>query len=152
MTMKFEEILEKGRREEISQEEAVYLCYETEEYTKAEALFRAARNVRDNEKGTVFKWSGGIASVLKCNLKPLCGYCPYWLKGSQEPLTIEEILQGVEYIEKQGIKEFHISAGTTLGSDGKEMVEIVEAIRSKGKSQAVIDVNCGAALSRESMI
>ncbi|MFZ3130345.1 MAG: radical SAM protein, partial [Desulfosporosinus sp.] len=42
--------------------------------------------------------------------------------------------------------------GTTLGSDGKEMVEIVEAIRSKGKSQAVIDVNCGAALSRESMI
>lgn len=151
MKTKLESILEKAKSEAIGREEALFLFHETENYSAAEKLFSVAGKVRDKEMGTTFRWSGGIASVLRCNLKPLCLYCPYWLEKLQEPLRIDEILKGVAYIKSQGIKEFHLSAGTTLGSDGKEMVEIVKAIRSNGYTQS-ITVNCGAALSKESLI
>jgi len=64
---------------------------------------------------------------------------------------MEEILKGVTYIREQGIKEFNLSAGTTLGSEGKEMVEIVRAIREVDPDSR-IHVNCGVALSQDSII
>ena len=151
MTTKFKDILEKAEGEAITRNESLQLFYETEDYLKAQEVFRVASKVRDNMLGTTFKWTAGVASVLPCNLRPLCLYCPYWTKP-REPLSMEEILKGVRYIGEHGIREFHLSAGTTLGSKGKKMVEIVRTIRSEVGSQSKITVNCGAALSQDSII
>jgi len=151
MSTKFKKILEKAEGEAITRDEALHLFYETENYPKAQELFKVASKVRDNTLGTTFKWTAGVASVLPCNLRPLCLYCPYWTKP-RDSLSMEEILKGVRYIREQGIREFHLSAGTTLGSEGEEMVEIVRTIRSEADSQSHITVNCGAALSQDSIM
>ncbi|GAB6156655.1 hypothetical protein JCM17380_54090 [Desulfosporosinus burensis] len=121
---RFEDILVKAISEPINQEEALYLFQETEDNTKAEELMKTANSVREKVMGNTFRWSGGIASVLRCHLKPLCSYCPYWRGDPKTPLTIPEIVKGVEYIVRHGIKEFHLSGGTTLRSDGRDMLEI----------------------------
>ena len=63
------------------------------------------------------------------------------------PLSINEILKGVAYIRQHGIKEFHLSGGTTLGSEGHNVLRIVWAIREAGLDDLAINVNCGAAMS-----
>jgi biotin synthase len=150
MPTTFKEILAKAAKTTINRQEALQLFQETEDDKKAEEMFRAASAVRDEVKGKTFKWSAGIASVLECNLKPHCLYCPYWV-DPKDPLTIPEIVAAAQYIEAQGIREFHLSAGTTLGSDGQEMVEIVRSIRSDGKVRCAITINCGAALSQNAI-
>jgi len=147
MSTRFEEILEKSASTAIARDEALFLFEETEDEDKAGELFGAARRVRETAKGNTFEWSGGIARVLRCNLRPLCRYCPYWREKGQTPLTIAEILKGVAYIQAHGIKKFHLSGGTTLGSDGRDLLAIVEAVRAAGFGDLAIEVNCGAALS-----
>lgn len=148
---RFEDVLLKSSSEPLNQEEALYLFQETEDNAKAEELFRTARQVRDKVKGTTFEWSAGIARVLKCCLKPHCRYCPYWLETDEIPLSIDEILRGVAYIQEQGIKKFHLSGGTTLGSEGKDILAIVRAIREAGFADLGIEINCGAAMSLETL-
>lgn len=148
--MNYTTILNKALEEPISYDEALYLFKETENTVKAQDLFRTAVEVRNNEVGNIFRWSGGIASVLPCKLQPLCAYCPYWIKETTQPLTIDEIIKGVQYIEEHGIKEFHLSGGTNLHSDGNDITEIVRTIAPL--TNADITVNIGAALSEESIM
>lgn len=148
--MNYTSILYKALKEPINQEEALYLFNESENAVKAQDLFKTAVEIRNKEIGNIFRWSGGIASVLPCKLKPLCSYCPYWMKETSFPLTIDEIIKGVQYIEKHGLKEFHLSGGTNLNSDGKDIVEIVRTIRPLTKAE--ITVNIGAAISEESIM
>jgi len=148
---RFERILEKSKNEAINEEEAWYIFKETEQKEKATELLQTARFVREKIMGNTFKWSGGIARVLRCNLKPLCQYCPYWRKKGDEPLSIEEILKGVDYIARHGFQEFHLSGGTTLKSDGSDVLEIVSAIRTAGYNDMEIDINCGAAMSFDTL-
>ncbi|MDI6813046.1 MAG: radical SAM protein [Desulfitobacteriaceae bacterium] len=149
--LRFDEVLSKALEEPIDREEALYLFRETEDHACAEELMKTARSVREKAMGNVFRWSAGIASVLRCRLKPLCGYCPYWRGTDKKPLTIPEILKGVEYIVQHGIKEFHLSGGTTLRGDGRDMLEIIQAIRHAGYEEQAIDVNCGAAVSLQAL-
>ena len=144
---RFQGILEHSLNTAIQPDEALFLFQETEDQDKAEELFRTARQVREMVKGNTFEWSAGIARVLRCNLRPLCRYCPYWLENGQVPLSINEILKGVAYIRQHGIKEFHLSGGTTLGSEGHDVLRIVWAIREAGLDDLAINVNCGAAMS-----
>lgn len=146
---KFDDILKKATADCIDPDEALCLFEESENYEKAQDLFRVAAKVRDRELGTVFKWSGGVASVLPCKLRPLCCYCPYWVKKT-EPLAMAEILKAVNYIEEIGINNFHLSGGTDLKSDGAELVEIVKNIRAESGSE--ITVNVGAAISPENVL
>lgn len=97
--------------------------------------------------GDTFRWSGGVARVLRCNLKPNCLFCPYWREAGQDPLSKAEIVEAVRYIRSRGIREFHLSGGTTLGSAGLDVLGIVQAIRASGLTDMEIDVNCGAAMS-----
>lgn len=147
----FEEILKKCEEASPSPNEALFLLKETEDEQKALKLFEVARKVREKELGNVFNFSGGIARVLRCNLKPLCNYCPYWRDKNEQPLSINEILKAVDYIHKHGFKEFHLSGGTTLGSEGKDVLEIVKAIRSAGYTDMDIEVNCGASMSLDTL-
>ncbi|MDD2620439.1 MAG: radical SAM protein [Syntrophomonadaceae bacterium] len=149
--MRFKEILTKSLNRAIDRDEALFLFQETEDDANAEELFRTAGKIREKVKGNTFEWSGGIARVLKCNLKPFCRYCPYWLEKDQVPLSIEEILRGVSYIQQNGVKKFHLSGGTTLGSEGKDVLAIVRAIREAGFNDLGIEVNCGAAMSLETL-
>ncbi|ODA39252.1 radical SAM protein [Desulfosporosinus sp. BG] len=151
MNNQFEKILEKSLNRAIERDEALFLFRETEDEAKAEQLFLTARTVREKVKGNTFEWSAGIARVLKCNLQPLCRYCPYWREKGQIPLSIEEILKGVAYIQQHGIKKFHLSGGTTLGSEGHDVLGIVQAIRAAGYTELAIEVNCGAAMSLETL-
>jgi Biotin synthase and related enzymes len=149
--LEFKEILKKSLNTAIERDEALLLFQETEDEAKAELLFRAARQVRERVKGNTFEWSAGIARVLRCNLQPLCRYCPYWREKGQVPLSIEEILKGVAYIQRYGIKKFHLSGGTTLGSEGHDVLSIVRTIRDAGYTDLAIEVNCGAAMSMETL-
>ncbi|MEN6390785.1 MAG: radical SAM protein [Syntrophomonas sp.] len=151
MQIQFEEILGNSLNRAIERDEALFLFQETEDENKAEQLFRTARRVREKVKGNSFEWSAGIARVLKCKLKPLCKYCPYWREKGQIPLSIEEIIEGVAYIRQQGIKNFHLSGGTTLGSEGYDVLEMVQAIRDAGYTDMAIAVNCGAAMSLDTL-
>ncbi|PWR71715.1 radical SAM protein [Methanospirillum lacunae] len=149
MNFSFESILKQAESDEITSDEAVFLFKETENFAKAQQLFITAAHVRDSEKGRSFQWSGGIATILPCTLDPLCAYCPYWVKPSTA-LTIDEILTGVRYLDEHGITNFHLSGGTTLTSDGSDVVSIVEEIRKISKSE--ITVNVGAGLSLASLV
>lgn len=147
----FEQILVKARKEPISREEASALLYATNEnITRTLELFNVASKVRDDEAGTVFKITAGIASVLTCSLSPMCSYCGLFLED-RNGLNIEEISSATKYIEDLGIRDLHLSGGTTLGSEGKEVVEIVRAIRAQS-AKSRVTVNVGAALSRDSII
>jgi biotin synthase len=147
--MDYNEILDKALKEPLGRDEALFLFTETEDATKAQQLFSTAARVRNAEMGNTFHWSGGIASVLPCLLQPLCAYCPYWIKDTDQPLTIDEIQEAVRYIEAQGLREFHLSGGTNRQSDGHDIVEIVRAITPLTKAD--ITVNVGAALSQKSI-
>ena len=148
---KFLEIIEKVKYESPDKDEVLFLFEESENQEKALQLFESATFVRKKEIGNIFKWSGGIAKVLMCNLEPFCLYCPYWRDENQLPLSIDEILKAVSYIQSLGFKEFHLSGGTTLGSEGKDVLFIVEQIRKAGFNEMLIDVNCGASMSLETL-
>lgn len=140
-------VLEKSKKSPIDREEALYILQNTEDEQSAAKLYAAAVYVREHEVGRVFKLVGGIASVLPCNLKPNCLYCPYWRESEKKQLSTAEIVKAVGYLRSHGIKDFHLSGGTTLGSEGLDVLRIVEAIRAAGFDDVEIDVNCGAAMS-----
>lgn len=132
-------------------EEALFIMENTEDKESALAMFDAARQVRDSEMGDTYTMTGGIATVLECTLKPLCNYCPYWRNKNQTPLSTEEIIKAVDYLTNHGIYDFHLSGGTTLGSEGKDVLHIVKSIYEAGYTNVKIDVNCGAAMSLETL-
>ncbi len=150
--MNFDDILKKSEVETITKEEALFLMEESEPEEQALKLLSTAVKVREKEMGNVYSWTSGLARVLRCQLNPLCSYCPYWRKDDKlQPLSTEEIVKGVDYISRHGIKEFHLSGGTTLGSEGEDILEMVQAIRDAGHEDIDIEINCGAAMSLETL-
>lgn len=144
----FDSLLEELAMRPPTREEALFLLQATEGDARAsEKLYATARGVRRALTGDVFRFTGGIASVLRCTLKPLCSYCPYWRDRGGEPLSRDAIAAAAVRMQEEGLKSFHLSGGTTLGSDGEEMLEIVQAIHDAGVVGMGINVNCGAALS-----
>ncbi len=149
--MELNEVLLDALKRPVTREEALFLFQSTETEEHKTRLFETARAVRKAESEDVFRFSGGIASVLPCRLRPLCSYCPYWRKIDQKPLPVEAIVAGARYFHKEGVREFHLSGGTTLGSEGKDVLEIVKSIYDAGLHDMKIMVNCGAAMSIDSM-
>lgn len=151
MTGELLSILEKSKTSPIGREEALYILENTEDEESVRRLYEVAVYVRERELGNVFKLVGGVASVLMCNLKPNCIYCPYWRDSEKTQLSIGEIVKAVGYIRSHGIKDFHLSGGTTLGSEGLDVLNILEAIKEAGFDDVEIDVNCGAAMSLDTL-
>lgn len=145
-------ILQGAENMPLGKKEALFLLENTRDRESAELLFATARRVREKAKGNTFKLTGGIATVLACNLRPLCTYCPYWREKDKKPLSTEEILKGVAYLTEYGIRDFHLSGGTTLGSDGRDILGIVKSIREAGFEDVEIDINCGAAMSLSTLL
>ena len=116
-----------------------------------EQLYQAARLVRKAETGDRFRITGGISGVLSCELRPLCLYCPYWREAGKTPQSTQEIVDTARHYQELGIDEFHLSGGTTLGSRGEDIYQIVKAIYDAGLRGLRITVNCGAAMSVDTM-
>lgn len=152
MDAEYHELLHRAIESSASREDAVQLFQEASKGREEQGLlYEAARQVRKRETGDRFRLTGGISSVLPCNLHPLCLYCPYWRGTGKYAVPTEAIIQAVRCFQREGIKEFHLSGGTTLGSDGTEVLKIVEAIWQAGIRNMEITINCGAAMSVETM-
>ncbi|MEC0182847.1 radical SAM protein [Paenibacillus peoriae] len=149
--MQFHEVLDQALLRPITAEEALFLFRNTETNENMQLLFGTARAVRKAETGDVFRFTGGIASVTACRLRPLCQYCPYWRVKGQKPMPVEAIVEGAKYFHREGVRAFHLSGGTALGSKGKEVVRIVQRIYDAGLHDMKIKVNCGAAMSIDTM-
>lgn len=149
--MNAEQILIAALTRPITRDEACFLLYASEKEEVQSALFAAAQKVRRLEQGDRFYFSGGISGVLPCNLKPLCLYCPYWRSERKQPPSVEDIVAGASWFHENGIREFHLSGGTTPGSDGMDVLEMVQAIWDSGLRDMKIVVNCGAAMSFDTL-
>lgn len=152
MIQEVEAILQQSLTRSPTRDEALFLLEHTTDDEEAEALYATARKVREQERGNEFRICGGVAMVLRCNLKPYCLYCPYWREQGKVPLTLDEIIKAVEYMNGRGIRDFHLSGGTTLGSEGKDILSIVKGIYEAGFRDVSIDVNCGAAMSVDTLL
>ena len=98
--------------------------------------------------GDTFRWSGGVARVLRCNLKPNCLFCPYWREAGQDPLLEGGDRRGRPLYPLPRDKGVPLERRQqTLGSAGLDVLGIVQAIRASGLTDMEIDVNCGAAMS-----
>jgi biotin synthase len=152
MGFQYEELLHKSLERPVTREEALQLFqWACECQEKRGLLYEAARQVRKQETGDRFRLTGGISSVLPCHLNPLCLYCPYWRGTDKQVVSTEVIVQAARNFQQNGIREFHLSGGTTLGSDGAKILSIVDAIWQDGIRDMEITVNCGAAMSVETM-
>ena len=105
MATTFDEVMEAALNRPITREEALFLFHVTEgDADAAERLYACARGVRRTETGDVFTLTGGIGSVLRCTLKPLCLYCPYWRDRGGEPLPTEAIVEAALEFKRAGMK------------------------------------------------
>ena len=151
--MEFEEVLEKVRNEEITREEALFLFKEAKKYDEILELFKVACKVREEEIGSTFELIGCLGPVAPCTLDPLCKYCwvtnPKMAWSEESILTEEEISTGAEAIEETGVSSVHIGGGTTLGAEGKEVIDAAKAIRKN--TDLKIRVAVGPALSVETL-
>lgn len=149
--MNGQEILKNAWMRPITEREALELFYASEEEAFCQELFATARGVRKKAQGDRFYFSGGISNVLPCNLRPLCLYCPYWRGEDRHSLTVPEIVSAAQWLHGIGIREFHLSGGTTLGSQGRDVLAIVRAIWDSGLRDMHIVVNCGASMSLDTL-
>ena len=151
LTQEFDERLAAAVRGEIDEKGCTWLLKNSEDWESAQKIFAAARQVREKALGNTFRITGGIASVLPCRLKPMCEYCPYWRAPDLPLMTPEMVAEAAAYLVQNNIRAFHLSGGTTLGADGEDMLQILEAIHSAKLGPLEITVNCGAAMSFETL-
>lgn len=153
--MSLEKILKDAKKDEITREEALCLFRYAEKYDQALKLFEAATSVRDDEVGSVFKLDGFMGLVTHCTVDPPCKYC--WrssttTKSGFEPenvLTLDEISEGARLIESTGTNMIELGGGTTVGSDGENVIEAVKAVRKT--TNLDIWINVGPALSEDTL-
>ena len=153
--MIFENVLKNAESTEITKEEALYLFKEANSIEKLTKLFEVASEVRDENKGRVFKFDGFIGSITPCTIDPPCKYCGRASKsrGSSfsAPLTFEEIQIGAKLIAETGVKRVELGGGTVLDGAGDRVIEAVNAVKS---TAPMIDiwVNVGPSLSRDALV
>lgn len=151
---KFSELLRLALCREVDNAEDAYILLKESGRSEenAERLFETARAIRKKHTGDVFHFSGGIGAVLPCNLKPLCSYCPYWRQPGRKQVPLEAIVEGARFFQREKVRSFHLSGGTTLGSEGLDVLEIIQGIWDGGVRNIDIMVNCGAAMSKDTIL
>lgn len=152
VSKKFKNIMECSAAEPLSKEDCIFVIREAMESEECRLLlFKTAFRVRSLTRGDTFYMTGGISSVLPCHLDPLCLYCPYWRDEDAACIPPEQIAHAAVHFYHEGIREFHLSGGTTLGSRGQDLLRIVERIHARVPGDMKITVNCGAAMDIQTM-
>jgi biotin synthase len=149
--MLLDDILKKALKEEISQEEALFLLKKVQRIDQFLELAKVSSKVRDDEVGAVFKFDGFIGSITPCTTNPPCKYCRRSAQDHfRKPLTIEEIELGAKLIEQTGTKRVELGGGTLWEGAGEIVINAVKAV--KRASSMDIWINVGPSLSRDDLI
>ena len=151
--MKFEEVLEKAREDEITKEEAQFLFESANEWIKISQLLSTASYVRDKNLGRVFKLDAFILSSNKgCKTDPSCRYCGQASQKSKfftKVATPSEVAESAKIAEQIGFKGVQCGGGCS-GYKGTEAVEDTKIVRDS--SNLDVFVNYGADMSEENIL
>ncbi len=102
-----------------------------------DALCASARVVRDKE-GLPAEREAAFNSVLRCHLRPLYTYCPYWRSPGQRSMTENEVLEFVRVLsEETDVRQFHLSGGSRRDGIDCGMTTIARAARQYPQARLV---------------
>lgn len=145
--MKFEELLDKGKKTEPTKEEGIQLLKESNKGKNLNKLLQTAWEVRNEELKPIFKFDGFMGTITSCNIHPPCKYCGRSAgKIFDSPLSIKEIKRGAKLISQTGVKQVEIGGGTIPEGAGEKVIKAAEAIRSVAPDLSIW-VNVGPSLS-----
>ena len=151
--MKFEEVLEKAREDEITKEEAQFLFESANEWVKISQLLSTASYVRDKNLGRFFKLDAFILSSNKgCKTNPSCRYCgqaSQKFKLFAKVATSEEVAESAKIAEQLGFNGVQCGGGCS-GYKGTEAVEDTKIV--KESTTLDVFVNYGADMSEENIL
>jgi biotin synthase len=142
----FEQLLEKARAGDLTPESALGILEGSRRPENALKLFAVASELRDEHIGRELWWTSAIEGVTPCRLDPKCSYCTY---ANHDILSEELLLKALGALEHLGFRHVHLSGGTNLDGYDKEIVAMVEAMRSV--SGIDIEVNLGPSITRETV-
>jgi|Deesub1362A_J573_1020465.scaffolds.fasta_scaffold03693_4 biotin synthase len=147
-------ILKNAESDEIRREEALQLFKGVRGVSELSELMKVASEVRDNEKGAIFKFDGFIGSITSCDTEPPCKYCSRSAGNrsdfAEKTLTIEEIEFGAKLIAETGTKRVEIGGGTPREGACEKVINSAKAI--KKVSLMDVWVNVGPSLTREDLL
>jgi len=144
--MTFDRWIETAVHEGIDRELALNILKGAKDPENGLRLFHAATRIRDEKVGKDLYLSSGIGGVLPCQIVPRCRYCNYRITDA---LDDEKLVMAVKAIENLGIRQVHLSGGTSLAGYDKEILAMVMAI--KAASDIDLEVNLGPSLSLETV-
>jgi len=153
--MKYDEILNKAREQEISPEEAIYLFEETNSIDRFLNLLQCASYVRDQQKGREFKlWVHVPSTTVGCITNPPCRYCGIsraMRKGrpGHSPATPEQLAAIAGVAEELGFEGVQPGGGCT-GLNGRDAVEDTKII--KQVTNLKVYANYGYDMSEENIL
>lgn len=131
---------------EITEEIALRILEESRKPREALRLFQAASMLRDDIFGGEIRWSAGIPAVFPCKVIPRCTYCTFF---TDKVFPLEHLLTAVKIIEGLGIKQLHLSGGTSINGYDREIIEMVKAISAI--SDIKIEINLGPSFSGDTV-
>lgn len=144
--MQVDALLAKCKDQSPDEDEALFLIGASRDPAVALQIFAAASQVRDAEKGRVFRLCSEIAQITPCLVRPFCKYCSF---SPVESLTTAEVLHGVKMAEDAGIDNIRLSGGTDVGNDGAAILELVRKVRRS--TARPIQLNAGPNYSRRTL-
>ncbi len=144
--MTFDKLIETALKDGIDKELALKILKDAKDPVNGLTLFQAATALRDERIGKDLYLSAGIGGVLPCLIVPKCRYCNY---GATDPMDEEKLVMAVKAIEGLGIRQVHLSGGSSLAGYDKEILSMVRAI--KAASDIDLEINLGPSLSLETV-
>lgn len=131
----------------LDKEKALALLRKSRQSENAYGLFEEASKLRSKYLGDEIWFSSAGSSVFACNIVPKCSYCCYY-RGDE--ITEDDLLRGIEAIEKLGLEHFHISGGTDLKEGYDErIIKLIERIKKHSNMQ--IEINLGPSFKDSSV-
>jgi biotin synthase len=153
MRMKFEEVLEKAKKDEITKGEALFLFESANDWITVSQLISTASYVRDKNLGRFFKLDAFILSSNKgCKTNPPCGYCgqaSQKFKLFAKVATPKEVVESAKIAEQLGFNGVQCGGGCS-GYKGAEAVEDTKIV--KESTTLDVFVNYGADMSEENIL
>jgi len=144
--MSFENLIDSAIQEGIDKELAVKILKGAKDPVNGLKLFQAATSIRDDRVGKDLYLSAGISGIFPCLIVPRCKYCNYHITDMMDE---EKLALAAKAIEDLGIRQVHLSGGTSLAGYDKEILSMVRAIQAV--SDIDVEVNLGPSLSEETI-
>jgi biotin synthase len=142
----FEKLLDKAANGRITKKLALLILQEAQEPANGLKLFERASKIRDEILGKKLYWSAGISQVIPCRIVPRCRYCTYYARGQ---FNLEKLARTAKKMEELGLKQIHLSGGSSIQGYDAEILDMVRAVRKV--SDIDIEVNLGCSISQKTV-